>query len=241
MKTSVSKSIYHALVISEADLKCIAQIIEDEYGELRISADCIDGSTITPNSLSELVDFDNPSFRRIKSLTIRADRSREKYCELSIEDSLFSTASFSIEDSDEKRLLKVSKDLTAHLQECRPYYSTLAKVSFTTAVAGVLFAIGVIFYWARWFRSEKSLAATSGWSFEEFMFAFIPLVIVGGMVMKNLDRAWDWLVPKIWFAIGRQKAEHEKRAKVRTWLFGATVLAIAGIVLRQVGDIIRRH
>jgi len=155
---------------------------------------------------------------------------------MTIENSLFSNAKFTIKDSDEKRMLKASNDLSAHLSECRPYYSMLARLSATTAMICVLFVISAILWWSQRLKSGKTFEISM--SIDEFMFSFVPCVLLVGVVLRYVDRVWDWLFPSIWFSIGRQKQENDKRAKVRTWVLGGFATFAFGIVFRFAGILI---
>src|ERR1051326_6470605 len=87
MKTNISKSIRHSLLVDGDELGSLVEFIRSRYEKISITAECKDNSELEAGDISEIINFDNPSYRKIKTITINAYTSYDERLRLSIDSS----------------------------------------------------------------------------------------------------------------------------------------------------------
>src|SRR6266566_529533 len=112
MKTNIQREHSHAIVLTPDDLKGISNVIGENYGPISFSASCSEGSSFDFTNINEILEYENPSFRRIQSMRIHGGKplSTEE-CSIDFRGRTFTTCNLSILDHDDKRALKVADEL----------------------------------------------------------------------------------------------------------------------------------
>ena len=225
MKTSTHRTYEHAVVIQNDDLSELSNFLSSRYCETRFEAQCNEGSTLTFDSINELLTFENHQFRRIDAITINFidDRGRGILAigSVAIDGD---TGRFFVADEDIDRAFLVAEEVGKRLRSCKPSYSVLSRVSGSTIVSIALLSFSVLFTWVQLLKTGE-IWDTSVPLLPLFYLSLpmVPLLIV---VVKYANRVWRWLFPKAWFCLGRQEAEYHKRSKVRTLVFRSIGLAL---------------
>src|SRR5882724_2486142 len=147
-------------------------------------------------------------------------------CYVSFNSDSWTTCNVSIsKDHDDKRALKVADELGRLLRECRSPYSPLTRISGGAALMiGLLLCLTPLEWWS--FFKTGHLAAASGPLSWELLLFLLPLIAVGIVLAGYVERGWKWMFPKLWFSIGRQSREFDKRSNVRKVVFGVILLEI---------------
>lgn len=230
MHTEIERERSHAMVLTADDIAAIVRLLGAAYEGLTIAASCSDGSKLSTADAKELLEYENPRFRRIESLRIRSGEIVEDGCVLMISGRTDSTWGFSISDDDDKRALALANELEKRLNDCKPWYSILTRISPMVAFWAIAFTLLVISTWWR-VLATGHFPTASNISYVELIYFVAPLVLAYVLIFSYADRGWRWLFPTVWFCIGRQNREFEKRARVRYWIFGGVGLAIIVSVL----------
>ena len=134
-------------------LRTIQKFISKQYKHVGFTANCVDGSILETDDIEEIIDFDNPNYRRITEIVFEAQNdssswSSSEEATLKIESQngglsrIFNDVSINLNvrsESDEKAVFVV-KEIRSLLKEMRPWYNLLARTSIF-AVYGLIWII----------------------------------------------------------------------------------------------------
>jgi hypothetical protein len=225
MQTNIDRQRSHAFVLTPEDVTAMVTLLAKHYGNLSISALCSEGSKLSSNELAEILAYENPNFRRIESLTIRGGEVYGEGCSIDIGTRMFSTCNLTVSDHEDKRALKIADELGKRFDDCKPWYSFLTRVTPTFLIAALSFVWATLGLWQIVIKTGR-IPRSPDISVLYVLYLAVPIVIIYSILVMYADRGWKWMFPKVWFSIGRQDREFEKRAKVRSWVFGGIILSI---------------
>lgn len=235
----------HALLIKPGDIKYLEKFLVNTFEEVDYVARCIDDTKIPFPSVKEILDYENPSFKRITSLEIEARSKESSYTYLDLKigsDSLSfrSTAEFFLMYKDINWGIKIEQELVNRISGLRPWYWWLRKIPFAISLPLIPFLLST------WLNSVSLVQKLRGTyiprsqissyeltSNEGFIFVVavtIVLIAIGGII----DRAVGYLFPNVFFCLGKQADEFSRRQKIASLVFGGIVFTIIlGIIANQ--------
>jgi len=226
MQTNIQRQHKEAIILTPEDLKAISALITNNYAAPYIEAGCSEGSKLTTEDLQEILDYENPNFRRIESLNLRTFQGKGSSISITFNAGAESTCVISIRDTEDKRALAVADELGKRLTLCRPPYSPLTKLTFAMLGAIALILAAAVFVglsvWPQ--LTSKQLELSVGPLFK----IVLPLVLVAMALISYIERGWNWMFPRLWFSIGRQNGELKKRENVRNLIF--VVIGLAFVI-----------
>jgi hypothetical protein len=213
------------------DLTAIWKVVAGAYEHVDVSAKCADGSILEAKDIKEILEFDNPNFRRIHALEITARTSFEDRMSLEIETRFSSTASLRVESPDDATAVRLANELSNRLREAKPWFSPLGLVRFSWVLAG---AWAVLSIW----NSVQRLTGREPRSLVEDRLSVIDIlnltVFVGVLFMAvvwPVDKLQEWMFPRLFFAIGRQVDEWRRRAQIRSIVGVGFILSVLSSIL----------
>lgn len=231
MRSKINRDIRNSLLLSEDDIRSIQAFLEREYNFVDITAKCNEGTTLDECGIADIIAFPNLNSRRIVSVDWSAspsDRwSDREHARLSINaDRWIPGASLTIVSTDDKKALYVAHELTLLLREMRPSHDWFARHSlfeFAGAIAVLLVLL-----------APEGLTAHATWIERALAGLLLVVPYVGSIWL--LDRGRRWLFPRVFFLIGRQRQEYDRRSAWRQHLFATLLLGVvaslvAGIIL----------
>ncbi len=235
MKVEFSKTIYHSLLIQEEDLRSICSFVSSRFKNLKIIASCMDGSRFESEDINEILLFDNPKFRRIKSIRVEGDSGSREQISVDIDSDRFSTASIFLLSESDDQAVYISREILNMLAEMKPSYHLLARIP----VSGVLAAFWVA--WTTLYTASMMLGfvhpSISRFSGIQQLNISIVLAIIFFVVTYPFDRLQRYLFPKVFFLLGKQKKAMETIKQWRSFIFYGLLLSIiTGIVSSLIVD-----
>ena len=226
--TTISRLVKHAIVIDTDALDRMLDSVSRYHclSSLSVEDSCSDGSTVPFDSISDLADFENHRYRKIDSLELGLG-TIDDYFRMNIGGSTNKYSTVYISNHDDDRAVQIADELTRRLKLCKPRYSIFTRLSFMEYLSIAMISVGISLFFFRIFR-DGALDPMSVEDAVTAFYLFLPIIPLA----LGLNKAWEWLFPRSWFSIGRQKTEYAKRSKVRLWLVpgipSALLLTILG-------------
>jgi len=228
METRIRRSVKHALLVSREDIEGLANFLGQRYELLGFSAHCIDGSTLTTKTAKELLDFDNRNDRRIDEIRLEFQQTDfSERGDIEFSDEAFRVCSWTVWSNDDGLAQQIASELGKRVRASRPWYSWITWARPMFIFPALLMLLGVAITWHDFFKTGRlpSMERKTP-DFGDVFTLLIPILVVLGACIFFAEKVWSWMFPKLWFLIGRQKREFEKRERVRGWLFGGVIGAI---------------
>jgi hypothetical protein len=238
-KISISKSANHALLVDEDELQSLCDYLATKYDKLKLIASCVDGTTLEASAAEDILQFDNPTARKITDLTVDASNSFEDRVSVDINGgNLLGGGSFTIKSLKDEDALIISTEILSRFEEMKPWYDILARYKITYFLLGVLiFALIGSSIGAEFGLIPKSSSQNTPeqWVIG-FVIAFILISI--GIWINAFQR---YLFPRVFFLIGKQKRTMERVIAVRKYVFSGVILAIVvGIIANILSSFVTR-
>lgn len=234
MRVKILKNIKHSLLVEEADLVHIFEFLKRKYEKAKIAASCTDGTRLESDGVDDILKFNNPSYRKIKTIEIDASDTYEERISLKLGGDNFeffdNVAEFTINSENDESARDRTQELLKMFSDMRPYYDLIARVSLfglviiLWAVIGLSFSAGQIFGLLP--KSDIKLSAV-----ESLNYTVIFLLIIF-LISYPLDRFRKWIFPRVFINLGNQKREMAKIKQWRDTIFKTILLGIIiGIIV----------
>lgn len=236
MKTSITRTFSHGLLVDEINLNALVDFVSPKYQSFQIVAICSDGSRLESNNIADIIAFENPNYRAIISLTLEARTSVAERFSLRITSEVFyRVAEMNVESESDERALYVSSEVIRRLNEMKPWYAFLVRYLWSMIFGLLSFGYGT------WQAIQDTLlngklfnltpSSISQISILSVVYLLTILCLVIYVLLLLIDRLQNILFPKVFFLLGKQK---QTMASIEWWrqlVFGGIVLAIVTGVL----------
>lgn len=247
MRSTTNRIFKNSIVVWPADLEYLDASLRKTFGDVKYLIRCEDETKPEPPSLKELLAYENPDFRRIASITIKAsdDKPFGDNVTIILGKSVSysdSTISANFEFADIQKQTPVEDEIVKRLLALRPWHYWFPRVSFMALLPFALYGYSIILNAISLVQKQfgfvqpvaiqpRSSIFTEG---EQIVYwgAVIGILILAGYV---LDRSRDYFLPRRWFCIGRQQQAYEKRRSVANLIF---VVVILGFLINIVAAIV---
>ena len=239
MKTNIKRLIKHSLLVEGDELGSLVEFISSKYEKVRLSAECIDNSELEADDIAEIINFDNPTYRKIINITINANTSYDETLRLSIDSTsglnmFMNAARLNITSKSDETAVYLSQEISKRLREMKPEYDFLARFPITLSVS-LLFTIWIVAQGVGkmlgLIKLETPPPSNSSLSWNDiFTFVLLGLLVV---VAANLllDRLQSILFPRVFFLIGKQKRAMENLKKWRMVVLTAIILSVVSSLI----------
>jgi hypothetical protein len=255
MKSSKSKTISHAIIVYPEHLAGIDAFLRKEFVFVNYDVSCSDNTEFQTYNMQEVLEYENPNFRRIKTLKISGSGLRsiippteiEKYKERSFDPNqvsirfgdqnsplLFTSSnggvSYTFEDSNQ--LFPIEDELTKRIKDMRPWYYFLTRIPLVTAIFALLalvtFGGSILYTLLRFFDAIQPIppSAKIGESAVYDIGLFALLLIAAYLI----DRARMYFLLDCFFCIGKQEQSYQKRQRAAKYL-AELVIVVIGVGL----------
>lgn len=252
MKFTISKEIKHAILIDENSLSDLFKFISEKYEKIEIITKCNDGSLLETKDIKEILSFENSNYRKIVSIIMTARNSPEEKLSFSIINKFPrytisldfpfggpSTVEYTIV-SEQEEILKFNSDkLKQMLLELKPSFfpDVLARTSLL-GIMVLLWGTLSIIYWGMVFFGVISSTYPKASGLETINISlFLSFALI--VVTYPFDLLRNWLFPKVFLSLGKQKKNMEIIQNYRktffiVFLLGILISIIAGLLLRTI-------
>ena len=238
MSVNYSEELSQAFILGPDALKKLVELLEKHIGTISISADCTDNIQREFTTVKELIDYENPTSKRIRRIYLSARKDFEKSATIVFRDSSSFSGGMSLSiAASEDVVLQLKDKILDIISGTRPWYNFLARSDVDTPTGFafyLLFFLGVIIlstFVAFKFGliSDSKEETKLGDQLSSFiLFTYTIFAIVYFALFSKLLK---WLFPSAVFTIGQGKS----RFKSLKWVQGVVIAFIvslaAGVVL----------
>ncbi len=249
MESKRTKYISHSIIVYPEDIKYFDEFLRKNFQDIKYEVLCEDETKLKPANLGELLEYENPDFKKIASITCEASNKQNDNDSVEIvlgkAGGLFSvnTAMTHFYFSDIKRQILVEDEILKRIKAMRPWYFWLTKIPFsfifpsllwiyailTSAISLIKKIAGVIPLTASAPSTEKVFTDNEA---TVFILATMGVLFLVGYI---IDYSRDYLFPKYFFYIGRQQKIYDRKRTITNIIFGVIIL---GIIINIVSAII---
>ncbi len=237
MRTTILKKVRHSLLAEEDDLRSLCAFVASRYTKLEFVARCVDGSTLESKDINEILSFENPNYRRIRSVSVRAQNDYNDRLSLDIfVDGVFTSSELDISSMMGEQALWTSREILNRLAEMKPWYDLLARVQISYVLCGLWFV------WSMWLTVEQLLglvppAPPSRFSWIEQLNSITLVVVIAIVASEALSRVQRYFFPLVFLMIGKQIRMMGTIQKLRGVVFSGVILAIiVGIAANTISN-----
>lgn len=241
MKSKTYKEFRYSILVKAEDLTYLETFLKNDFPELNYVANCAGDTKLEDLRLPDLLNYENPSFRRIEGIKITATNKEFRNQDyISIE--IGKTSSFyektvivSLHFEDIRRQIPIEKELLTRLESLKAWYSFLSKLPMKYLLPACIVVAAML-------TSAKSLFEKLSGNKELIAMPLEPRVLTDGegLILTSIlfailfgigyaiDSLRDYLFPAYFFCIGRQKEEFDRRRRIGNFLF---VIVFVGVLI----------
>jgi hypothetical protein len=236
MESRTTKTFSDSVIVWPDDLRYFDNFLRKSFTKVEYGGTCEDNTDLKADGLADLLEYENPDFKRLASITIKA--SDEQPLGNSIEivigkSGIFSsdTANAHFRFKDVKQQGPIEDEVIKRIKTMRPWYFWLTRIPFK-------FLLPVLPYGCSFTLNTVSLIkkligllpmtppAPSPLTENEGFVLVLGVTGILFLVGYLIDRSRDFLFPNCFFCIGRQRASFERRRAIAYIVFGVIILGI---------------
>lgn len=237
---SLDKSYNRPIIVDEEQLRYLSGIVEERFESVEYEIKTIDGAKFKLPSMGDLIAYNNPDSRRIVSISIWGNKSKDRhgyYPEFSI--SLFDMSVYdascilTLKNLEEAEITYFTQRIEEFVKSAETGYWWLHRSAFYITLGFIFYCMVVAYYYIslgleQWAVKENKMSILTGWS---FVCMFISVYGIRKIV--------DYLFPEGGFVVGEQKKYMKKKDK-RRYFFLITILGtiilgvISGLIVNYV-------
>ena len=219
-----SKTLWHAFVIDDYKLKNLTKLLQDQVGNVTLSADCVHGFSYRFETVGDLIDYENPKSKEIHSISLHAKSDDYSKSVMIVFHRALSSPAIGISlNGCENALPKLLDEIQDVIGGMRPWYDVLSRFPIVYG-----FGITVLFALIGIFRFKGYISGIIE-TFEDESREHIFRLILYFSTMLMWFPFYKLLVfvfPPTVFAIGQGK-ERFNRMK---WFHGIIASFIIGLI-----------
>lgn len=231
-----------AVYVRHEELRYLHEFLTNSFSNVSYSANCIDDSTIHFNNIEELLSFENPNFRKIRSLEIYGDNEdgESKFYKpyLTYKNNLriilgdkhmTSTISYKFNLNDLDTANRLENELKLRLKEFRPWYWFLAKFNFVLGISAAWFILsmltGILSIQEKIEKMPIQKTSPDLSLNEHLVIIFAGIALIYS-ISYPLNKIKEYVFPKTVIELGRQKKRNNNRHQVIYLIFIGVFLAL---------------
>ncbi len=235
MKISRTSQLKSPFVISEDDITKLNEKIIEFAGNSSIQIECSDNLTREMNKIDELLEYDNPRNKSIKSLRLSAygkERFENRRVYLTFSDSELSNIYLSIE-GPEKEVTILNEKINDKLDGFKPWYAFMTRVDFLFVFLGLYFLLIAYTYLGvlvGFINTAHNTVEENSIKKDAIFFVIIVLPLVLSFILNWFRKK---IFPISFFAMGQGKKRYKNLEKFRIVVVASFLLSIlSGIFLK---------
>ncbi len=250
MKKSISKSINidDAVIIDADFLKRLNDFLKDYSFIISCKVECVNDESIIFSNIEELLFYSNEEYRKIREIKILGNFEKKGYffCNdfsLEIEEGVsYKTINYEYLFNDVKQGDSFKNNFPQLLKEINPWYSIFYKINISSLLLPSLILFFLILRIISVYNESNNIdlrLAIKQLSIDtnDNLLIIIVFVLILMIIYNLLKTLTNYLFPKVFFKIGAQKNELQRRENIRNWIFNVVIVAIGiGLLINFLSD-----
>ena len=244
MNVSYSKDFPHAFVVGPDELKKLVELLQKRIGKVGIHADCADDLSREFKTLKDLITYENPKPKEIRSIRLNArsdDYSKSATIVFRMPPRHSSGISIDITGREDV-VSRLKEEILDIIVGIRPWYGVMYRINFVNpvwVVLGILLVVGILLTFSFLFLALGWMPAVPEANRKDLVsrlrsirtVLLIPQVIFFVIAVFS-NKILKSFFPKAVFTIGQGKSRFEHQEKVR-WvvIIGFCVSLAASLVV----------
>lgn len=250
-KFQLSRIIKDSLVITDDCLRRIFDLIKEYYTHVEVNAECLNGLTIETDNIDDILSYENRSHNKLLMIryvcfSIRENEHNPQAKEIlgiKIGSTSFlfwnsETVQLAIESESEKDIKHLADKIEEYLIECRPWYNILVTINFLEILGYSVITFIFLVITILIFLPDTTIHLLISSFFAGYLLNFFLIIIAFIMytfwvisyppfsIFKRLRQFNNFLFPKLFFLIGKQKEQYKKIEGVRNLVLVSVILAV---------------
>ena len=229
-----------SFTVNSCDVEKICKLLESQIGPPKISTECLDDVERSFNSFDELASYENPSTRRITSLSISSSVSWQKEASVAIERASVyfhsDEAVLITVEGQERDSVELRDQLNEIVHGTKNWFTFITKTlnSIVTSFLVSFIWMMILLYYVRSTSTPES--TQTSWMEVPFPILVLTLATVILVVFAPpiampfaLERMQKSLFPRTYFALGQGKRRYQTTERIRWGLvFFIPGMAVSG-------------
>jgi hypothetical protein len=243
MKIKKTNKIHSAVYVDPENFIYFHKFLNSYFKLIKYEVRCNDHSIIIFKSVEELLDYENPDFKRIVRIDIACSNEEDSnfiriFPEFSF--SLGSTLTpieYSINFTDYHNAISFEKELENRIKEFKPWYSRISTANISSIIMLILlFVFLLIIFFGAYLDITGQFQNTSDTQ-KSSPYLFLTILISGALIVWLftfiLERVQKFLFPKIVVNLGKQKRDYAKKSNL---IYFIIVIILLTIILNIVAN-----
>lgn len=236
MESRTTKTFSDAIVVWPDDLRYFDSFLRKSFAKVEYGATCEDDTKLKASGLADVLEYENPDFKRLASITINASDGQPLGDSVEIvigKAGIFSsdTANVRFRFKDIKQQYPIEDEVLKRIKTMRPWYFWLTGIPIKFLLPLLLYGYSLVLNAISLIKKLTGLlpmtapspsTLTEGEGFVFVLGVFGILFLAGYLI----DRSRDFLFPRYFFCIGRQQKAFERRRTIAYIVFGVVILGI---------------
>ncbi|WP_139211869.1 hypothetical protein [Neolewinella agarilytica] len=237
MEIRKSLPIKHSLLIDVDGLSRLVKYLHGKFKKVSLIARCNDDTRLEFQSLAELVDYENPTHRRINAIRIVCNKddvytSTFGDVEITLGDYLTQwTGIIEYRLEDYQFFLELEKEISARIKQFKPWYSLFTSLDFTTVIFASLiglFILGTFYGGYLEYIGKFPESTTNDDNSPDMLFWSGFIIVFGASILLGylLNRINKYLFPEFTFLLGQSNETSSIKFAALRFIFIGVILAI---------------
>ena len=237
MKTTIQKNILHSILAEADDIKSIFDFVSSKYKSVDFTATCNDGSQLETTKIQDILSFENLNYRKVEVISCVAfGETNDEAFVLVLEDKKGISAELHLTSDNDEKALYISQEIIKRLLDTKPNYDWVARIPVIAAVMSVLMVLWLLLQIAVVTGVAELKYSIGGVEYFNNSI-FMAIVLLG--VTYPIEKLKQYLFPKVFFLIGKQKKTMETIQKVRSFIFITVILSLVlGLLTNWLSNVV---
>jgi hypothetical protein len=234
-----------AIIVNSEGLRRLADDLIEKNDKISLTVWCVDGTTLYPGSIEELLRFPNPKTREIQTISLSTPDGKDSSWEIWLSNGFSSPASYTVSGEDSYVIVTADR-IENHLESMvgnGPHFLTSTILSeivgpFLGGIGVTISFFGLLNCWP--ILAKYKHLDVGSWKFGDFASA---ATLICGLILILIGirgkHFLSYFFPKVTFCIGDGEARHKRMTENRRLFgWGALITLVISILASWIANML---